>query len=100
MRQVGLMGQNDESGSAHFVIYSLWSASLCSEHATESSGFRVPEAAEGNPMMHAEDIIVISNPMHINPEFVASYRGSANGCVKGNRLPMPLLLRVKLVYVK
>jgi hypothetical protein len=39
----------------------------------ESSGFRVPKVAEGNPMMHAEDIIVINNPMHINPVFAASY---------------------------
>ena len=40
---------------------------------TESSGFRVPKVAEGNPMMHAEYVIVINNPMHINPVFAAIY---------------------------
>ena len=39
----------------------------------EASGFRVPKVAEGNPMMHAENIIVINNPMHIKPEFAANY---------------------------
>ncbi len=24
-------------------------------------------------MMHAENVVVINNPMHINPEFAASY---------------------------